>query len=357
MRRRTTGMTRLSWASTWNVSRDGQVAPNDRSGAVSATVALPRRCHCAEVVAVEAGTAAGVAGRADLVDPHEEGIAVAVEGDGVDVLDVPRRVALAPVLAPAAGPEGHPPLGKGPPQRLVVHPAEHEHLAGVVLLDDRGDQAAVVALEARGNGGVEGRRRVGGHGAILPCAAAAPRAVSAGPSVSDPAATPRRRARRRRRPRPRRGRGALPARQCALRRPRRPRRQPPLWRGGGRSRSRSGPGSALPGPAAGAPPWRGRRRRLPRPARAGRGRRGRPGPGPRAVSPPPTGTPRVDRRRCRALGAGPRARRRARARSAPAARRRHSPRGGRSGCSPAATRRTGSPPAGRAPRARAGRRT
>jgi hypothetical protein len=75
-------MTRLSWARTWNVSSDGQVAPNDRSGAVSATVALPRRCHCrAEVVAVEAGAAAGVAGRADLVDPHEEGIAVAVERD------------------------------------------------------------------------------------------------------------------------------------------------------------------------------------------------------------------------------------------------------------------------------------
>ena len=55
-------------------------------------------------------------------------------------------------------------------QRLVVHPAEHQHLAGVVLLHHGGDQAVVVALEAggdrRGRGrltlhcpGIPGRRR------------------------------------------------------------------------------------------------------------------------------------------------------------------------------------------------------
>ena len=48
-------------------------------------------------------------------------------------------------------------------QRLVVHPAEHQHLAGVVLLHDRGDQAVGVALEARGDGGVERRSVSPGH--------------------------------------------------------------------------------------------------------------------------------------------------------------------------------------------------
>ena len=41
-------------------------------------------------------------------------------------------------------------------QRLVVHPAEHQHLAGVVLLHDRGHQPVGGALEPGGDGGVEG---------------------------------------------------------------------------------------------------------------------------------------------------------------------------------------------------------
>ena len=70
----------------------------------------PRRMPCsrgrlrltddgAEVVGVEAGAVAGVAGRADLVDAHEQGVAVAVERDRAHVLDVAGGVALAPVLA------------------------------------------------------------------------------------------------------------------------------------------------------------------------------------------------------------------------------------------------------------------
>ena len=96
-----------------------------------------------------------MAGRADLVDPHEQRVAVAVERDRPHPLDVAGGVALAPVLLPAARPEGHPALGQGAAQRLVVHPAEHEHLAGVVLLDDRGDEPVRVPLEARGDGRVE----------------------------------------------------------------------------------------------------------------------------------------------------------------------------------------------------------
>ena len=40
-------------------------------------------------------------------------------------------------------------------QGLVVHPAEHQHLAGVVLLGDRRDQAGGIPLEPGGDGWVE----------------------------------------------------------------------------------------------------------------------------------------------------------------------------------------------------------
>src|SRR5690349_19192109 len=162
MRRRTTGITLRSWASTEKVARLGQVAPNARSGLTSLTGIRPRP----EVALVEARARAGVAGGADLVDAHEQRVAVAVERHRLDALVVAARVPLAPVLLTAARPEGHAALGEGPAQRLVVHPAEHQHLAAVVLLDDRGDQAMGVALEAVGDGGVEGGR--GNHPAIVP---------------------------------------------------------------------------------------------------------------------------------------------------------------------------------------------
>src|SRR6476619_2176461 len=80
-----------------------------------------------ELSPLEAGPRAGVAGRADLVDAHEQGVAVAVECHGLHELGVPGGVALAPVLLPAAGPERHPAPGEGAVQRLVVHPPDHEH--------------------------------------------------------------------------------------------------------------------------------------------------------------------------------------------------------------------------------------
>jgi hypothetical protein len=40
-------------------------------------------------------------------------------------------------------------------QRLVVHPADHQDLTGVVLLHHGGDQAGVVALEEGGDLRVE----------------------------------------------------------------------------------------------------------------------------------------------------------------------------------------------------------
>ena len=45
-------------------------------------------------------------------------------------------------------------------QRVVVHPAEHEDLAGVVLLHHRRDQSVRVALEPRRDRRVEGACRL-----------------------------------------------------------------------------------------------------------------------------------------------------------------------------------------------------
>src|SRR6478735_11990337 len=89
---------------------------------------------------VEAGVRTGVARGPELLDLDQQGIAVAVEGRAAHILAVAARVSLAPVLLTAARPEGHPTLGEGAAQRLGIHVAEHEHLAGVVLLDHRGQQ-------------------------------------------------------------------------------------------------------------------------------------------------------------------------------------------------------------------------
>src|SRR5689334_8550272 len=97
-------MTRRSRASSRKRSSRGQVCPQLRSAVRSSgTRTAGRRV---ERVGVEARARAGVAGRADLVDPDEQGVAVAVQRDVLDVLDVPRRVALVPQLLPAEGPEG-----------------------------------------------------------------------------------------------------------------------------------------------------------------------------------------------------------------------------------------------------------
>ena len=78
---------------------------------------------------------------------------------------LPGGVALAPVLAAAAAPVGRAAGRQGPVQRLVVHPADHQHLAAAVLLHDGGHQALAVALEARREGGVQWRGR--GHPHIV----------------------------------------------------------------------------------------------------------------------------------------------------------------------------------------------
>ncbi len=112
---------------------------------------------------LETGPGTGVAGRTDLLDGDEQGIAVAVERDRADPLDVTAGVPLAPVLLAGPRPEGHPTSGQGAAQGLVVHPTEHQHFQGVVLLNDGGDQPGCIARKARCDGGIES-----GHRTILP---------------------------------------------------------------------------------------------------------------------------------------------------------------------------------------------
>ena len=91
-------------------------------------------------VGVEAGAVAGVAGRALLVDLDQQGVAVAVEPDLLDPLPVAGGLALDPVLLARAAPVRRPAGRQRAGQRLVVHPAQHQHLAGVVLLHHRRHQ-------------------------------------------------------------------------------------------------------------------------------------------------------------------------------------------------------------------------
>src|SRR5674476_446804 len=125
---------------------------------------------CAQIVTIEAGASAGMAGRADLVDADEQRVTVTVQRDGLDILRVARRVALAPVLAAAAGPVSHPSRRQRAMKRLIVHPADHEHLTAVVLLNDSTHEAVCGAFQARGylggEGGLRGCQGHLGHSAV-----------------------------------------------------------------------------------------------------------------------------------------------------------------------------------------------
>ena len=65
-----------------------------------------------DVAVMEARAVAGVAGGAGGLDEREEGIAVAVEAQCADLLDVARRRALVPQLAAAAAVECSSPVSR-----------------------------------------------------------------------------------------------------------------------------------------------------------------------------------------------------------------------------------------------------
>src|SRR5699024_9387998 len=65
-----------------------------------------------------------------------------------------------PVLAAGAGLVGGASRGQGAVQRLVVHPADHQHAVVAGVLDHGGEQSVGVVLETLREGGVEAG---GGH--------------------------------------------------------------------------------------------------------------------------------------------------------------------------------------------------
>src|SRR4051794_28069138 len=188
--RRVTGTTGASRAA--KSAREGRVSPS-------------RTLHLQ--LPVEAAALAGVAGRALLVDQQQQGVAVAVQPDVAAPLPGTGGLSLPPVLLAAARPVGGPAGAEGAVQRLVVHPGDHQHLAGVVLLDDGGDEPRGIAAQQRGDRRVQ--LGVGGGSGHVPIV----------PSGPVPAVSPRPRSPRPRSPRARtpRARPPRPAGRCGRR--------------------------------------------------------------------------------------------------------------------------------------------
>ena len=92
-----------------------------------------------------------------LVDDEQQRVAVAVVVGLPHVLPVARRLALAPVLLAAARPEPRPPRLQRLVEGGIVHVGEHENVARPRFLDDGGDEAVGVVLDA---GQVLGVRRI-----------------------------------------------------------------------------------------------------------------------------------------------------------------------------------------------------
>ena len=85
----------------------------------------------------------GVAGcSADLLHPEQHGVIIAVDPNFTDPLDVSGGLSLDPELVAAAAEVGSLSGGKGRLPGLPVHEGEHEHLAGLMILDDGRNQSA-----------------------------------------------------------------------------------------------------------------------------------------------------------------------------------------------------------------------
>lgn len=92
-----------------------------------------------------------------LIYSDQQRVAVAVNRDGFHMLHMSRCLPFVPDPLSTTGEERDETAGKRAGECLVVHPAEHQHFVGVVLLDDGREQAVLVAFEPCGDGG--GKRR------------------------------------------------------------------------------------------------------------------------------------------------------------------------------------------------------
>ena len=95
----------------------------------------------------EAGVAAQMAGRAVLEDLHGQGVAVAVGGDGDDMLDVAAGLALAPELLAGTAEEAGASLADGYLQTLPVHIGQRQDLLGLGIHHNGGNQALFVEFQ------------------------------------------------------------------------------------------------------------------------------------------------------------------------------------------------------------------
>src|SRR4051812_34195741 len=91
--------------------------------------------------AEETGLITFVTGGADLVDLDQERVAVAIEGDVLDLLRVAARLALHPELLPRPAPEMGLAAREGLLQGRAIHPGHHEDATGLLLLDNGGNES------------------------------------------------------------------------------------------------------------------------------------------------------------------------------------------------------------------------
>src|SRR4051794_26036742 len=102
------------------------------------------RCRRLGLAVVEARPRAGVAGRAGRLDEGEQRVAVAVEAQRPDLLDVPARRALVPQLVARAAPQVQLAGLARLRHRLGVGIGEGQDLSRAPVLHDDRDEAALV---------------------------------------------------------------------------------------------------------------------------------------------------------------------------------------------------------------------
>ncbi len=95
----------------------------------------------------KAGVGAGMAGRAVLFHYHNQGILIAVRGDGYDVLVVAAGLTLEPQLVPGTAPEAGEPLFHGNFKAFLVHVGQGQYFFRDAVHHDGGNQALFVKFQ------------------------------------------------------------------------------------------------------------------------------------------------------------------------------------------------------------------
>lgn len=117
----------------------------------SSTCSSRVRTRGEQEVGVETAVITGVTRTAHLIDLEQHGVAVTVQPHRVHVLGVTRRQALDPLLSARARKVRRFTGFQGAGQRVVVHPGDHQDVAGAPLLHHGREQPGLVALDARGD--------------------------------------------------------------------------------------------------------------------------------------------------------------------------------------------------------------